>query len=300
MCADGSQTGFAINPAPTPSNDALIFLEGGGACWDGTTCWGPVSTAFYVATGYGEAAFETDPQLPAIYLLDRTNTVNPFRDMNIVYVPYCTGDVFAGDNVTTLEYLGVSHVTHFKGYENLGLFLAYVAATFPDLSRVWLAGDSAGGFGAALNFEHVQTALPRARVDVLDDSGQPIAPAAGLWTTWSNAWNIQLPAACSGCKAGPGAFVSYYSGRYPNQRFGLISYQYDIVISPFMDISLTQFNTELYALAADMDSGWPNGHYFIIPGSSHVGLLAPSAELQTWIQAMVSDDPSWASTKPAE
>ena len=70
MCADGSQTGFAINPAPTPSNDALIFLEGGGACWDGTTCWGPVSTAFYVATGYGEAAFETDPQLPAIYLLD--------------------------------------------------------------------------------------------------------------------------------------------------------------------------------------------------------------------------------------
>jgi hypothetical protein len=297
-CADGTATGFAINPAPSPSTDTLIFLEGGGACWDATTCWGPVSTAFYVQTGYDELAFQTDPQVAAIYLLDRANTNNPFVGKNIVYVPYCTGDVFAGDRETSLDYLGVSHDTHFVGYENLSLFLEYVNSTFPSTTRVWLAGDSAGGFGAALNFEHVQAAMPNARVDVIDDSGQPIEPAAGLWSTWTTAWNVQVPPGCAGCDTSVGAFVDYYRVKYPSHRFGLISYQYDTVISPFMEISITQFNTELYALAAHMDATWPNGHYFIVPGASHVGLLAPSSALMTWVTELVNDDPSWASSKP--
>jgi len=297
-CADGTQTGFAVNPAASASKDVLIFLEGGGACWDGTSCWGPVSTSFYVATGYGQAAFATDPQVAAIYLLDRTNASNPFADKNIVYVPYCTGDVFSGSRVTSLDYLGISHETHFVGYENLTIYLRYVAATFPDAERVWLAGDSAGGFGAALNFEHVQNALPGTRVDVLDDSGQPIQPGPGLWTTWMTAWNMQLPAGCSTCATGPGALADYYTTKYPSQRFGLISYAHDTVISPFMGLTLGQFNTELLALAAHMDASWTDGHYFIIPGASHVGLLAPTPALTAWVRAMVSDDPSWASVKP--
>jgi hypothetical protein len=297
-CADGSATGFAINPAPSPSNDTLIFLEGGGACWNGTTCWGPVSTGFYVQTGYDELAFQTDPQVAAIYLLDRANTNNPFVGKNIVYVPYCTGDVFAGNRETSLDYLGVSHDTHFVGYENVSLFLDYVNSTFPSTNRVWLAGDSAGGFGAALNFEHVQAAMPNARVDVIDDSGQPIEPAAGLWSTWTTAWNVQFPPGCTGCDTSVGAFADYYRMKYPSHRFGLISYQYDTVISPFMEISVTQFNTELYALAAHMDATWPNGHYFIVPGASHVGLLVPSAALMTWVNELVNDDASWASSKP--
>jgi hypothetical protein len=297
-CLNGSSTGFAINPSPTPSDGTLIFLEGGGACWDGTSCWGPVSTAFYVQTGYDQLAFETDPQVAAIYLLDRANANNPFVGKNLVYVPYCTGDVFAGDNVTSLSYLGVSHDTYFKGYANLSLFLEYVSSTFPATTRVWLAGDSAGGFGAALNFDHVQEAMPNAEVDVIDDSGQPIEPTPGLWSTWSTAWSAQIPAGCPGCKTSVGAFVDYYRMKYPGHRFGLISYQYDIVISPFMQISLSQFNTELYALAAHMDATWPDGHYFIIPGSSHVGLLAPSPALMTWVTDLVTDSPAWASEKP--
>jgi hypothetical protein len=296
-CLDGSETGIAINPAPTPSDDLLIFMEGGGACWDGTSCWGPVSTSFYVATGYGSLEYATDPQA-ALYILDRSNAANPFKDMNMVFIPYCTGDVLAGDRVTTLDYLGISHATHFVGYDNITVFLRSIAATFPHVSHAWLSGDSAGGFGAALNWEHVQDALPAAKVEVLDDSGQPIEPAPGRWATWEAAWNLQLPAGCPGCKTDPGAFVAYYSAKYPNQRFGLVSYQYDIVISPFMDLTLTQFNTELLGLAANMDSSWTNGKYFIIAGSSHVGLLAPSTELMTWVSDLVTGSPSWASSKP--
>jgi hypothetical protein len=296
-CLDGSQTGFAVNPAPEPSEDLMIFLEGGGACWDATTCWGPVTTAFYVATGYGQVEFSTDPQVD-LYVLDRTNTENPFRNMNLAFVPYCTGDVLDGSKVTSLSYLGVSHETHFVGHDNMVLFLQYVAATFPKTTHVWLAGDSAGGFGTALNFELTQAALPKAHIDVLDDSGQPIEPAAGNWSMWIDAWNAQLPAGCPGCKTDPGAFVDYFQGNYPSSRFGLVSYQYDTVISTFMGLSLTQFNTELLGLASNMDAHWPNGHYFIIQGASHVGLLAPTSQLETWVTQLVTGDPAWTSVKP--
>jgi Pectinacetylesterase len=298
QCLDGSQTGFAINPATTPTNDVLLFFEGGGACWDATTCWGPVSTSFYVATGYGQAEFETDPQVD-LYILDRTSTVNPFANMNMIFVPYCSGDVFSGNKQTTLSYVGVDHATSFVGYENVTLFLAYLAATYPDAANVWLAGDSAGGFGAALNFEHAQSSLPSAKVQVLDDSGQPIAPAAGMWSTWMSAWNMQLPSACTSCQTGPGAFVDYYAMKYPNQRFGLLSYTYDLVIAPFMGLTETQFNMELMSLAGDIDQQWPNGHYFIEEGASHVTLLVPTPALQTWVQQMVTGDPSWGSVLPS-
>ena len=115
---------------------------------------------------------------------------------------------------------------------------------------------------------------------------------------WIDAWNAQLPAGCPGCKTDPGAFVDYFQGNYPSSRFGLVSYQYDTVISTFMGLSLTQFNTELLGLASNMDAHWPNGHYFIIQGASHVGLLAPTSQLETWVTQLVTGDPAWTSVKP--
>jgi hypothetical protein len=298
-CLDGSETGFALNPAPTPTDDLIIFLEGGGACWDGTSCWGPVSTSFYVATGYGEAEFATDPQVD-LWVLDRTQSSNPFKAMNMAFIPYCTGDVLAGNSVTTLSYLGNSYPTHFVGWENVTIFLRSIVNAYPTAKNIWLVGDSAGGFGTALHWGHVQQAFPNAKVQVLDDSGQPIEPAAGRWPMWAATWNLELPADCPACKTDPGAFVAYYSAKYPSQRFGLLSYQDDIVISPFMDISLTQFNAELQGLEAEMDSSWPNGKYFVIPGSGHVGLLIAGADtaMQSWITDLVTGSASWASSKP--
>lgn len=296
-CADGTPTGVGVNLSKT-SNDVLIFFEGGGACWDGASCWGPVQTAFYVATGYGKAEFDLDPQIAAMYVLNRGDASNPFKDANIVYVPYCTGDSYAGDNTVPLEYLGITHLTQFKGYYNFGLTLARIVGTFPNASRLWVAGDSAGGFGAAFNFGRVQDAFPKARVDVLDDSGQPIAPDPAQWKLWQKAWNMQLPADCADCASSPSGFVDYFHAKYPNSRYGLISYEYDTIIAPFMGISLDQFHTELYAMADHVDQTWPNARYFVIPGASHVGLATPSAQLKDWVTRMVTDSPSWGSTRP--
>ena len=135
-------------------------------------------------------------------------------------------------------------------------------------------------------------------VNVLDDSGQMIQPDPARWAVWKQAWNLQFPAGCPQCANDISDYVEYYRTNYPQNRFGLISYTNDTVITTFMSLSPTTFNSELLALATQMDTEWPNGHYFFIEGISHVGMVAPSQALTTWIQQMVDADPAWMSTRP--
>ncbi len=292
-CANGAPTGIGVNLVPE-SPDVLIFLQGGGACWDGASCWGPVQTAFYAVTGYGRIEFATDVLRPAMLPLRRDDPFNPFKDVNILYVPYCTGDVHSGDAVQTYNYLGGDHVTYHVGARNLDLILARAKATFTQAHKVWLAGDSAGGFGSALNLERTQKVFEHARVDVLDDSGQPVPPDPARWAQWTAAWNLQMPPDCSDC-SDVQTLISYYQRRYPNNRFGLISYTNDSVITTFMGLLPTTFLDELLAMAAWFDSHWPNGAYYLLPGILHVGLATPTPGLIHWVTQFVTDDPEWRS-----
>lgn len=88
-CRNGTQTGFAVNPAAT-SKHLVIYMKGGAACFNASTC----------ASGnlaFGEA--ELDAYLPALHpLLDRQRPENPLADYDLVLVPECTGDVYWGSN----------------------------------------------------------------------------------------------------------------------------------------------------------------------------------------------------------
>lgn len=292
-CANGTPTGFAINRASDDSSRVLIFLQGGGACWDGATCLGPVSTSFYVATGYGRNEFTLDvlrvPMLP----LQRANPLNPFRGMNLVYVPYCTGDVHGGERVARYSFLGRTQDFHHMGARNLRLILSRLVSTFPGARRVWLAGVSAGGFGASLNMERAQRAFPNARVDVIDDSGQPVQPAGTRWSDWRVAWGMRLPAGCVGCETEVAAMADYLRTRYPDNRFGLISYTHDSVISTFMGLDAFTFNSRLTAFTRTMITQWTSGRAYLIPGALHVGLATAGPGLSQWLTQMVNDDPAW-------
>lgn len=288
-CANGRPTGFGLNLADDQTR-LVIFLQGGGACWDAASCNPVVPSSFYVATGYGRFEFNTDVLRPSMLPLRRFDPSNPFRNMSMVYVPYCTGDVHAGDRVA--EYNG--RPFHHVGARNLGLFLRRVTATFPRVRRVWLMGDSAGGFGAALNMDRVQRVFPNARVDVLDDSGQPIEPPAERWAQWRAAWNLQLPEGCDPrCASSIASITDLIRQRYPNNRFGLISYSHDAVISTFMGLNSLEFNRRLESFVTEMGRQWPSGRAFILPGLLHVGFLTPTPAMLRWINAMITDDPSW-------
>lgn len=296
-CANGTPTGFGVNRAAS-SDTVVLFLQGGGACWDALTCLGPVSTSFYVATGYDRLAFQTDALRVAMLPMRRLDPTNPFRGMHLVYVPYCTGDVHAGDRVSRYSFLGRTADIHHVGYRNLGQFIPRVRATFPGVRRVILMGDSAGGFGAALNMDRVQRAFPDAVVDVLDDSGPPVRPDPARWSAWRASWNIQLPEGCNGCEGDITAVVRALQARYPQRRFGLISYTHDAIISTFMNVNAFQFWDELRAVGEALPRTWPGARTFFLPGVLHVGMLAPTPALVRWMDAFAREDPAWASEGP--
>ena len=81
-CRSGSAAGVSVNLNPS-SKRVMIYLEGGGACFDSQTC--------------GANPDSVGSQNPgASGVFDRTRSENPVADWNYVYVPYCTGDVHMG------------------------------------------------------------------------------------------------------------------------------------------------------------------------------------------------------------
>jgi hypothetical protein len=299
VCANGTPTGFGVNRHPG-ARGVLIFLQGGGACWDGPSCWGPAASSLYVATGYGRLQFATDILALGSLFLRRGAAANPFRAFNMVYVPYCTGDVHAGDRIATYQWLG-NRPTHHRGAHNLGLFLSYVAATFPDADRVFLAGDSAGGFGVALNLHRVVEAFPRARVVGIDDSGPPVQPAGDRWAVWARTWGVRFPPECTeACATSIDVALDVYRRRLGDTRVAVLSFESDLVIRAFMGHDARGYAQRLRALADRVDGMWPSARYFFTPGAAHVLGIQPvrPSGYDEWIRRFVNDDPTLRSVRP--
>ena len=92
-CMNNTATGIGVNLNPN-SDKVVIYLQGGGACFNTLTCLTVAN-----AGGYGASNFSTDAaSLPKYSLFNRDDATNPTKDWNYVYVPYCTGDVHSGNN----------------------------------------------------------------------------------------------------------------------------------------------------------------------------------------------------------
>lgn len=303
-CGNGTATGIGVNFNPS-STRLVIFFEGGGACSDYSSCY-VTGTASYVSSGYTKRDFDSGKPYSRVPLFTRTDTRNPFTDANYVYVPYCTGDVHSGTKVQPLTNGVQTKDTYFVGYSNVSAYLARLQATFPNLTGGLVSGWSAGGFGAAFNWEQVQKAFPAARIDDLDDSGPPFMPNGDKWNTWLTTWGIPVPADCAECKLDPQAFIDYYGAKYDGiAHYGLLSYTNDSVISSYYNMTRRQFRKGLYGLAAESMDPLSSFKYFFVEGSSHVMLswdqTGPNGvKLSDWVNQMVKSDPNWKSVAPPE
>jgi hypothetical protein len=210
-CADGSPTGFAINPLRTGSGKVLIFLDGGGICDDAGSCAGPFKTVThtsYDATTFASEMTSTSSKAEQVNLApfgsytwsktlgtrgiwDRTSSANPFHDYDFVFVPYCTADAFLGarqDTSSAFPSMRTPSQAWFMGYSNFGVFARQVQATFPSPPSIALIGGSAGGFGTLYNYPQLKTLYPSVRMTVLADSATPFwtgddgfSPRQGFW-----------------------------------------------------------------------------------------------------------------------
>lgn len=232
-CRDGSTTGIGLRRGQGAG--LMIYFQGGGACFNDLTC-GINPSSFdagdFAGLASGGSAGIFDPDA----------SKNPVGDWNVVFVPYCTGDVHSGDN-TDVTVPGVGGTHQFVGYANVGAYLERLVPTFAGVSHVLVTGESAGGFGAAFNYDRIADAFrDAAAVTLLDDSGPPLADDVlkpCLQQIWRDLWgmNKNIPADCSACFQPDGGgiveYARYLGEKHADQHLALISSTADNVIRLF-------------------------------------------------------------------
>jgi len=116
----------------------LIFMQGGGACWQG----------FYRCNILAEdqAPPEQGP-FPGVF--DSNSPDNPFADYSVVYMPYCDGSTFGGDNDVNDADFPIGPTRHHRGLRNASAGMDVAGEMFPDAKQITVMGHSAGGVGAA-------------------------------------------------------------------------------------------------------------------------------------------------------
>jgi dienelactone hydrolase len=180
-CGDGSPYRFFVNRTPL-NKDLVMVYEGGGACWDQKAC-----------LGEGRLAATNPNGIPPDYMKSINvafGLVTPFnarnspqavqtQSWNMVFLPYCTGDVHSGSKLTVYDdaYPETPRVQYHAGQANIRAAAAWLRANLGQPARMLLTGYSAGGVGSTVTYAMVREALqPTGRATLLADSG-PLVPA---------------------------------------------------------------------------------------------------------------------------
>jgi hypothetical protein len=317
MCMRGATFGASVRE--TDSEDLLIFLQGGGACW----------SAFCLAV---TAAPDGIPRTDLLRREER----NPLNGWDALYVPYCDGSLFAGDRDVDEDGDGAPDRFH-RGLANLSAALSVGHERFPRPRRIVLAGSSGGGYGTILAAFLVRYVWPDVRLDVLNDAGIGVArdDEPSYLDTLIDDFGARefIPADCPECTARGHivGLVRYLLDRDPDLRVAAISSWNDYVISEvFLGTTPAAFQVALERETTALHQAHPTRYRrFFYAGAAHTALLGdvtgitgtdfgavelpPDAasllagieiasmhdvrvndvSLATWVRAMIDDDPAW-------
>jgi hypothetical protein len=297
-CALGGEFAYWVHRGdPTK---VVLYFQGGGACFNVDTCR-PGSGAYKATTGP-----EDDPSLRPAGLLDLDNPDNPVAGWSIVFVPYCTGDVFLGAKTT--QYAPDVTINH-KGAINARAALAGVASEFPDTTQLLVTGESAGGVPVPLMAGEAHDLLPNATITALADSSgaYPDVPAVNatigaLWGTLEAAppWP-EFAGLTPEQYSIPGLFV--LAGRHaPSIRFARHDYAFDETQAFFGSLAgfdasnlvqlIDQNEQQIEAGGVDI-AGW------VAPGTEHTVIGRPGLYTESvngvpfvgWVDDLVAGRP---------
>jgi len=143
LCIAGTE--YSVFTKARDPRKLLIFTQGGGACWEG----------FYNCNIVVDTPTQLPPPPPVgLWSEDGLQTPvgqvdNPFADYSIVYMPYCDGSVFTGDNDVVDADFPFGDIRFHRGLKNLSAGMDVAKHRFPRARKIVVAGSSAGGVGAA-------------------------------------------------------------------------------------------------------------------------------------------------------
>jgi len=184
-CLDGTQSGYYFEPASAPANATnwVFFLQGGGACVTYADCKSRSTTALGSSNYWGPTYSDGNN------VLCNNTSVNPaWATWNHVFVPYCGGDVHAGQQ--TQPWNGL----YFAGYLTVRQVFNQLIQqnSFSKATNVLLSGESAGGIGTWVHANGLTDLLPNANVKA-EPQGGWFFPNVTYYANWKNGTFVQLP-----------------------------------------------------------------------------------------------------------
>ncbi len=258
------------------TNDVIVYLEPGGACWDYPSCTGQagirgaanpngIPDNFMNLGDFLDPNIEGGSPNAAISPLilrnhpagDNVETAN----WNKVFIPYCTGDVHSGNRVATYvdEATGNTITYHHVGAKNIEAVIAYLKQAFPKIDKLMITGSSAGGVGTLTNYHFFRKALKPNKCYMLNDSG-PIFSAVSdadnqyrLHQKISQEWNtgylvskLQADFPTVNITGDFGQIHTLLANAYPNDPLAITMFTRD-----------TNFSGYSYARFYDLDESDP-------------------------------------------
>lgn len=319
----GTDPAFKFWARKGKSRDLLVYFEGGGACWDSLTCSFPDAgfpaevPQFYtpaIPAGYSPA------DLDGLFNLRRGD--NPVRDWDMVYVPYCTGDIHLGSAQQTYQNAGhpvlalppLFDIRH-RGYDNWMVVLDWMKRNVDKPQRILVAGSSAGGYGASVQFAWLRKLYPQAKVNVLADASQGITTRSfDQGTPGRGSWNIQLPPWGAGVDPAtiPGPEVLRRGAQaHPEVRVAQFTTNFDLVQIQFYGVMKAYYppggscanealdwNRQMLGALKNDRNDLPNYRHYLAAGTYHTVLTGPEfygertagLAFNDWLAAMVGTD----------
>ena len=294
MCADGSAFHFYLREA-SPTK-VLFYLEGGGACFSGDMC--KPGSGTYSETISPISKLEDSPGI-----FDFDNPENPFADYSVVYVPYCTGDVHAGN--ITKDY-GNGVVTQHKGFVNASNALDTMIKRFPNTTQLVVAGSSAGSFPTPVFAGMAGDQLPNADLKVFADSSGAVPDAMGFvignWGTLETLPDWPEIEGLTVDQFTPAYTFIKAAEHNPKIRFARHDFAFDSVLSSFArmaGLSPDDLVSVMRTNEAKVEATGVNVANWISPGDDHT--IAVRDEFYTeemngvrfvdWFTAFMNDSP---------
>jgi hypothetical protein len=298
MCSDGSEFTFFVHKGDPAK--VVFYLEGGGACFDGSTC-GPDSNSFKRTVGHDDGLADLDAGI-----FDFDNPANPFRDWSVVFVPYCTGDVHIG-NATT-DY-GNGTVVQHKGYVNGTTALDATKDLFPKATQLVFAGESAGSVPTPLYAGLGRDLYPAATIKVLADGSGAYPDIPGINAVIGQFWGTMNAMPDWTVNEGmtvekwslPGLFVQ--AGQHaPDIVFARHDYAFDktqVFFGQLAGIPADDLVSLIDKNEQQIEASGIDLYSFISPGDSHTVLSRPEFytealdgnSLVDWVNKLVNGEP---------
>ena len=273
-CAHDSSYAFFVHAGD--AHRLVVYLNGGGACWNSMNC------DLHARPTYHPQLDSTDTPDQHNGIFDLSNSRNPVRGYTVVFIPYCTADLFLGARTVSYPSADTAAPPHqfevrHRGRANADQAVQWVYAHYPAPQLVFIAGSSAGAVPSPFYASQVARHYPRARIVQLGDGagGYRARPIPGILALWGATALLRSDSAYRGVDSAALTFETIYevSARItPQVTFAQYNSAEDAVQLSFLAL-LGVHGVKLAGLLAanfaDIRRVNPALHTYTAPGAMH-------------------------------